>query len=161
MVKINEKYNCDGIVGYEDEQAGDGLLVYIYGNENWMGNKKNKQIEKYDIKFAKDDPTIINFDNFSLELKGFIKTPSSNNYKFTVECDDFCTISVNQMEISDNKQIYLLGGQKFQIHVKYSHSAHNLYTDQDDAYLKLFWEIEGVQNKQIVPTKYLYQCNCY
>ena len=96
MNRGEEKKDCDGIIGYEDESIGDGLNSYVYSNENFMGNKKTwGDISSFNIKFSKTDVAIDNFENFSLEMDGFIKAPKDGKYKFDMKCDDFCIIYIN------------------------------------------------------------------
>ncbi len=49
--------------------------------------------------------------------------------------------------ISD--QVYLIGGVIYQLELKYRHSVHELYEEQEQAYLKLFWQSDSIQ-KSIV-----------
>jgi hypothetical protein len=58
---------------------GDGLNYYFFGNENFMGNKKSSESEiKMDSKFSRADPAILDFENFSLEMDGFVKAPADS-----------------------------------------------------------------------------------
>lgn len=114
--------NCDGMIGYEDESDGEGLNSYFYSNENFMGNKKPRVFSSMDIKFSKTDPAIENYENFSLEMDGFVKAPSDGKYFFSVSCDDFCIVYVNDLLIMDSsvksgekKEIYLLGLKKYSL----------------------------------------------
>ena len=60
-----------------------------------------------DIKFSKSDNTIKNFENFSLEMDGFIKAPSDGKYYFNIKCDDFCIIYINDILIEDSCKIHI------------------------------------------------------
>jgi hypothetical protein len=87
-----------------------------------MGNKNPRDFKSMDIKFSKSDSSIENFENFSLEMDGFIKAPSDGKYFFSVKCDDFCIIYINDLLIQDSykkteekKEIFLLGLKKYKI----------------------------------------------
>ena len=66
-------------MGYEDESDGEGLNAYFFSDENFMGNKKMAgKITTMDIKFSRADLSILNFENFSMEMDGFIKAPADS-----------------------------------------------------------------------------------
>lgn len=82
LASQNDSKNCDGIVGYETESDGEGLNAYFYANENFMGAKTTHDFLSMNIKFSRNEPSIANFENFSLEMDGFIKAPSDGKYFF-------------------------------------------------------------------------------
>ena len=74
--------NCKGMLLYEHEDDGDGLIGHYFDNENWLGNYKEKKASG-SINFDWTDSSPmpgINIRNFSVEWKGWLEIPVNEKY---------------------------------------------------------------------------------
>ncbi len=97
--KSDEK-NCEGMDGYEEDKLGNGLMGEYYDNESWIGNNIQRVDEKLSFNWIGSSPIKgINPYNFSVRWTGFLKAPFSGNYKFEVDTDDSCILTLNNKVI--------------------------------------------------------------
>jgi hypothetical protein len=88
--------NCKGMLLYEDVEEGDGLIGFYYDNENWLGPYKELKSPNINFDWTDGEPIQgVNQDNFSVKWEGWLEVPTTDNYVFTVECDDGAEVFVN------------------------------------------------------------------
>lgn len=85
-----DPYNCDGMLGYENESPGDGINAFYYDNEDFIGEPKVvKKDNQVDFSWDNEEPTEgINQDNFSIKWKFWLRVPVKGKYNFYSESDD-------------------------------------------------------------------------
>ena len=61
--------NCEGMLGYENEGPGDGVLATYYDNEDFIGKSSLERVEnQVDFSWDNEEPAPgINQDNFSIK----------------------------------------------------------------------------------------------
>ena len=96
LTLINKTSDCRGMLLYEDEEQGDGLIGHYYDNENWLGHFKELKSEDIDFDWTNGEPLEgINPYNFSVEWSGWIAIPATDSYIFSIECDDGAELYIN------------------------------------------------------------------
>lgn len=96
----DEKTNCDGMLLYEDYPQGDGLKVYYFDNESWLGNSIISKDENISFDWTNTSPIKeINSKNFSIIWEGFILPPYSGEYSFTLTADNGGVLFINEKVI--------------------------------------------------------------
>lgn len=163
--------NCEGLLGYDDEREGDGLMVEFFDNEAFLGTSV-KSIER-NIGFewlGRSPSPSINNENFSLKMNGFLKVPVSGYYKFITSSNEDFEVFLNDQLLSTAKQkdqqtnqavseqLYLIGGLKYKLQYSASHSSHRSFLENNDAYSKFYWESSQFP-KMIIPDEYFYLGN--
>lgn len=154
-ISENSNKNCEGLLGYDDEREGDGIMTEYFDNEAFLGTS-SKVIER-NINFnwlGRPPLPSINPENFSFKMNGFLKVPVDGHYKFmAVTTDDF-SLALNDQSLIDDKKksqqtnqalsdsLYLIGGLKYQVKFSGSHSSHKNFVENNDAYAKLLWQSE-------------------
>ena len=181
----NDNTNCKGLLLYEEDDLGDGLVGRFYDNENWLGIYQEEKSNSIDYDWTDIEPIKgINIDNFSVEWEGWIKIPITDNYIFTVECDDGALLYINdelvvnhktepliqsyiKLSLSSNKPFksssnsyHLIGGVKIRIKLKYFHSIHTSIYTKGQSFIRLYWENEE-WNEKIIDKDYLYSSYSY
>ena len=113
--KTNTEKDCNGMLTYEDEEKGDGLIGKYFDNESWLGSYIERKDSEINFDWTGSSPMKgINLNNFSIRWEGFIYIPSSSLYSFAIECDDGVSLEINGQTIIyhnmnsaiDNKSIY-------------------------------------------------------
>jgi hypothetical protein len=96
--------NCRGMLLYEDEEPGDGLIGYYYDNENWLGHYKERKAAEINFDWTDGVPIDgINPNNFSVIWEGFLIIPVTDSYTFSIECDDGAELYLNdELVLSHN-----------------------------------------------------------
>jgi len=173
-------YICEGMLLYESEADGDGLIGHYYDNENWQGSYKEFKDSFINLDCTGSAPHGLNPNNFSVEWEGYLYAPSTSKYVFIIEADDGVILNVNdsdvvfhrqsmRIEISDkvdhpyktySAPVKLFGGDKVKIKLRYFHSIHNDVNEEGLCFLKLMWKNEEF-NEEFIPTKYLYSANTF
>jgi hypothetical protein len=88
--------NCKGMLLYEHEEDGDGLIGYYYDNENWLGDFKVLKSKELYFDWTNGEPLKgINPHNFSIRWEGWIRIPITDYYIFSIECDDGAEVLLN------------------------------------------------------------------
>ena len=102
--------NCDGMLLYEDEERGNGLIGKYYDNESWLGSFIERKDSDINFEWTGASPMKgINPNNFSIKWEGYIYAPYSGIYFFSIECDDGASLQINkQIVISHNMNIAAL-----------------------------------------------------
>ena len=95
-IKDNEK-NCGGMLNYEDDEEGDGLIGKYYNNEEWLGSYKERKDEVIDFVWEGSSPIKgMNIENFSIKWEGYLLAPYTGNYKFSIESNDGVSLIINR-----------------------------------------------------------------
>ncbi len=177
---------CKGMMNYEDEEQGDGLIGKYYDNEIWVGSNKERLDREIDFDWTGGSPIKgINPNNFSIKWSGYLLVPYSGYYNFIIKADDGVELVVNNEvllrkklsnDISDDllsdigkpapmdddkitsSQIYLRGGLKVRIICKYFHSIHNDLVEDGQVSMQLNWASSEFR-EVLIPQKYLYSSN--
>ncbi len=178
--------NCKGMMLYEDEEEGDGLIGMYYDNESWIGRYIERKDPEINFDWSGISPKKdINPNNFSIVWKGFIYIPYSDSYIFTIEADDGVELivnreliisykinnsldkstakkignvnSINKNKVSSHK-IRLNSPSKISISLKYYHTIHNDISEDQQSFVKLYWSSEELA-ENILPNKYLFSTN--
>ncbi len=192
---LDNSFDCQGKLIYEDEGSGDGVIAQYYDNPDFLGESTELKERKIDFDWSLDNPPEnINPSVFSALFVGYILAPLTSNYLFSLECDDSCQLSVNynilishkmnfasvdskqrvdkwlnrevsgmishsgQIYKSKSKPIYLVGGTKYKVEIRYSHSTHNDSQNLGKSFLKLLWNSDEFQEK-IISQKNLFSQN--
>ena len=102
--------NCEGMLLYEDEERGDGLIGKYFDNESWLGSFVERKDQDINFEWTGASPMKgINPNNFSIRWEGYIYAPYTGQYFFSVECDDGAYLQLNnQIIISHNMNIAAL-----------------------------------------------------
>jgi len=79
VASVERPENCEGMLGYETESLGGGIVGYYYDNENFGGSPKMHVDHGIDF-FVNNEPPIkdINPENFSIRWQGFLRVPKSS-----------------------------------------------------------------------------------
>ncbi len=101
---LSNEYNCDGLLHYEEEPDGDGLTGYYFDNASFLGEYKEQKDYEMEFNWTGSSPADgINAENFSARWEGYLYIPVAANYKFSIECDDGASLTLNnQIIISHN-----------------------------------------------------------
>jgi len=178
--------NCKGMMLYEDEEEGDGLIGMYYDNESWIGSYKERKDQELNFDWTGIAPKKdINPNNFSVVWNGFVYIPYTGMYTFTLEADDGVELTVNREiiisyrmnnslddpnekklgfvnSINSNKvsseKIRLNAGSKISIKLRYYHTIHNEINEDQQSFIKLLWSSDELAEK-ILPNKYLFSTN--
>jgi len=87
--KPEDLTDCTGILGYESEGQGDGLVGFYYDNENFEGPFVKRLDRQIDINLVNESPVDgINFENFSIKWVGYLRVPKTGKYTFISKSDD-------------------------------------------------------------------------
>lgn len=88
--------NCQGMLGYEAEGTGDGVLAKYFDNEDFLGKTVDKVERKIDFLWEHESPADgVNDENFSVKLSTWLRIPTSGKYRFFTESDDGNSLYVN------------------------------------------------------------------
>ena len=163
--------NCEGLLGYDEEREGDGIMGEFYDNEGFLGTSEKNIVENIDFQWLGRAPLAkINSENFSFKFNGYLKVPVDGYYRFTAGADDGFILYLNDQLLVDAKEknqrtnqatseeLYLIGGLKYHLQYIGSHSVHNTYYENSNAYSKLLWESSEF-TKEIIPVDYFYLGN--
>lgn len=92
--------NCDGMLGYEAEGAGDGLLGSYFNNEDFLGKTVDRTDEDVNFIWENECPApTINEENFSVKWATWLRVPTTGKYTFYTESDDGNSLYVNGKSI--------------------------------------------------------------
>ena len=87
--KKEKSTNCHGMLLYEEEGEGDGLIGKYYDNEAWLGNFIEKRDSYINFFWTGTSPMKgINPNNFSVKWEGFIKAPYTGEFIFSIESNN-------------------------------------------------------------------------
>jgi hypothetical protein len=88
--------NCKGMLLYEHNDEGDGLIGYYYDNENWLGEPKIQKSSEINFDWTDGEPMKgINPYNFSIRWEGWLTIPITDVFTFSIECDDGAELYLN------------------------------------------------------------------
>jgi hypothetical protein len=103
---ISPLFTCEGMLMYEEDSYGDGLVGQYFDNESFLGDYKEQKDPNIDFDWTGASPIEgVNPSNFSVRWEGFIYAPVTANYQFAVECDDGATVTLNN-KIIVSHQMY-------------------------------------------------------
>ena len=92
--------NCDGMLGYEAESTGDGLLGKYYNNEDFLGKTTERTDELVDYSWENECPAPgVNEENFSIKWSTWLRIPTTGKYTFYTESDDGNSLYVNGQKL--------------------------------------------------------------
>lgn len=99
-----EDTTCDGMLAYEEEKFGDGIIGRYFDNEAWIGSFVERKDDTINFEWTGASPKKgINKNNFSVKWTGFLYAPYSGKYVFTLESDDGSALTINnELIISHN-----------------------------------------------------------
>jgi hypothetical protein len=102
-LKFND-VTCDGMLAYEEEKFGDGIIGQYFDNEAWIGNFSERKDNSINFEWTGSSPKKgINKNNFSVKWTGYLNAPYSGKYVFTLESDDGSALTINnELIISHN-----------------------------------------------------------
>lgn len=102
----SEEKNCDGMIGYEEDKLGNGIIGEYYDNEGWIGNSIERVDEKINFTWIGSSPIKdVNPYNFSVKWTGFLKAPFTGLYRFEIDTFDSALLFINnKIVISHNMQ---------------------------------------------------------
>jgi hypothetical protein len=85
-----DENNCEGMLGYENEGPGDGVVAAYYDNEDFMGDAEVNQVDnQVDFQWENEEPAPgVNQDNFSIKWSAWLRVPVNAKYNFYTESDD-------------------------------------------------------------------------
>jgi len=82
--------------GYESDGLGEGLVGEYYNNADFNGEPIVRNDLGIDFYVNNDSPVEgINFENFAIVWKGWLRVPKNQSYKFYVACDGGCWFEIN------------------------------------------------------------------
>ena len=88
--------NCQGLLGYEAEGTGDGVLAKYFDNEDFLGKTVEKVERKIDFLWEHESPVDgVNDENYSVKWSTWLRIPTSGKYRFFTESDDGNSLYVN------------------------------------------------------------------
>ena len=88
--------NCNGLLGYEAEGSGDGLIGKYYNNEDFIGKFFERRDEIVDFLWENECPApTINEENFSIKWSTWLRVPATGKYTFYSDSDDGNSLYVN------------------------------------------------------------------
>lgn len=92
--------NCDGMLGYEAESPGDGLLGKYYNNEDFLGKTVDRTDEEINFSWENECPApSISEENFSIKWSTWLRIPTTGKYTFFTESDDGNSLYVNGQKV--------------------------------------------------------------
>lgn len=92
--------NCEGLLGYEAEGPGDGLLGKYYNNEDFLGKTTDRTDEHIDFTWENESPAPnINEENFSIKWASWLRIPTTGKYTFFTESDGGNSLYVNSQAL--------------------------------------------------------------
>jgi hypothetical protein len=93
---LSSSNNCQGMLLYEEDPKGDGIIGQYFDNESFLGEFKEMKDDNIDFDWTGSAPIEgINLSNFSIRWEGFIYAPVTSMYQFAVESDDGASITLN------------------------------------------------------------------
>jgi len=102
--KKEKSTNCAGMLLYEEENEGDGLIAHYYDNEAWLGDFKERKDPTINFFWTGTSPIKgVNPNNFSVKWEGYLKAPYTGEFIFAVECDDGASLILNNELIITHK----------------------------------------------------------
>ena len=88
--------NCEGLLGYEAEGPGDGLLAKYFDNEDFLGKTVEQTDEEINFTWENECPApSVNEENFSIKWSTWLRVPTTGKYTFYTESDDGNSLYVN------------------------------------------------------------------
>lgn len=142
-------------------ETGTGLLAEYYDNidlTKLVTTRIDKHINFYWFTGAEPAPGVRNDDSYSVRWTGYIKPPSTGEYKFYVSRDNGARLWIDnkliidqwndQWNVIDTAKITLTGNKKYDIKLEY-------YNNTGNGIISLWWNSVSVE-KSIVPSSYLY-----
>ena len=104
QTKSNTEKNCAGMLSYEDEDEGNGLIGKYYNNESFLGSFIERKDAQINFDWTGSPPIKdVNPNNFSILWDGYLLAPYTGSYYFAIECDDGASLEINgQIIINHN-----------------------------------------------------------
>ena len=94
--KKEKSKNCDGMLMYEEEKPGDGLIGHYYDNEVWLGSFTERRDDEINFNWTGTSPIAkINPYTFSVKWIGYIMAPYTGEFTFSIDCDDGASLTIN------------------------------------------------------------------
>ncbi len=110
---VDNSFDCQGKLLYEEETPGDGLIGNYYNNPNFLGEAIEHKDSNIDFDWTGGPPLPgINKDAFSVKWEGYISIPLTTHYTFSVETDDGAQISINDNVILTHRLVSSLTESK-------------------------------------------------
>jgi hypothetical protein len=101
---ISPSFDCNGMLGYEEDSKGDGVIGQYFDNESFLGDFKEIKDSNIDFDWTGGSPADgINSSNFSVIWETFILAPVTDNYQFSVESNGGATVTLNNQIILSHK----------------------------------------------------------
>lgn len=103
--------DCRGMLLYEDDERGDGLIGRYYDNEYWLGNYQERTDKFLNFDWTESSPIAnVNPNNFSVIWSGWILIPVTSNYQFSIETDGGVELTIDGQEIIKYRMNSLIDG---------------------------------------------------
>ena len=136
--KKEKSKDCNGMLLYEEEKPGDGLIGQYFDNEAWLGGFKERKDQQIDFNWTGTSPiAAVNPNNYSVKWTGYLLAPYTGDFTFSIECDDGAALTINdKIVVSHNL-----------------HTATEERKERTDRWLKS--EVDKKQNPNINHTKSL------
>ena len=159
--KINSIKQKSNIASDTKMNSYQGINAKFYGDELFQ-NLQNENIFSK-IQFFWDISPINSissqFDNFSVKLTGYLRSPYSGYYSFKTESDNNEDI---ELLINNEKaiggfidKIYLNGNEYNPISLKYFHSEHS-NIENKKSYLSLLWKFKDEKKFNVIPSDFFF-----
>lgn len=106
---IQEKeivYNkdCTGMLNYEEEPQGTGLLGRYYNNPTFSGNYKTRMDNEINFELTGTQPIDgINTQNFSIQWDGYIQAPYRSTFYFSIETEGGAEVFLSGKKIISHR----------------------------------------------------------
>lgn len=159
--KINLIKQKSNTVTNSQINSYQGINAKFYGDELFQ-NFKNEQIFSKIYFFWEISPinsTPSQFDNFSVQLKGYLRSPYSGYYSFKTESDnnEGIELLINNEKVIGGTidKIYLNGNEYNTISLKYYHSKHS-NIENKKSYLHLLWKLKDDNKFNVIPSDFFF-----
>eukprot|EP00742_Colponemidia_sp_Colp-10_P013875 GILJ01015707.1.p1 GENE.GILJ01015707.1~~GILJ01015707.1.p1 ORF type:complete len:1281 (+),score=234.65 GILJ01015707.1:129-3845(+) len=97
-------FNCDGLLGYETEPDGDGVVASYWSNEMFRGAPKQEIVNNVDFDWGDDAPKKgIKPSTFTGRFEGYLKAPVTGEYTLITKMDDGARVYINKQLIINDR----------------------------------------------------------
>ena len=147
--------DCTGLLNYEEEQEGTGLLAKYFSNPTFSGNFSSRIDSTINFSFTKESPMPgINSNNFSIQWDGFIQPPINAKYTFTIITDGGAEVFINGEQIINHNMFMsqVFQGKRSIILTNFKNNKNNTSSKTDKVSSKEIQLSGG--DKYIIRVKY-------